>query len=163
MIKVHIPQYRLVEKLSRKPFYVYVVEIVDGGDVYRVEKRYSAFHSLHRELRKQYETAAFPPKRVRNSNHKVLEQRKQALESYLQAMLKYTPTRSKVLSFLGIQKPSPSVESLNAVEEDYTIEHQPIYVYKKDPFIDADRNWRLSNSAVEGTFMAMFGDFYCGS
>jgi hypothetical protein len=36
------------------------------------------------QLRKVYQTPAFPPKRVRNTNPRVLEERRQGLETYLQ-------------------------------------------------------------------------------
>lgn len=50
MSTLFISQYRLVEDSSIKPHYVYVVEILHVGKRYSVEKRYSAFHSLHREV-----------------------------------------------------------------------------------------------------------------
>nr|CAD7401726.1 unnamed protein product [Timema poppensis] len=50
MTQVYIPRYRLLDEPPEKPHYVYIVEIVDSGKVHKVEKRYSAFHCLHREL-----------------------------------------------------------------------------------------------------------------
>ena len=54
------------------------------------------------QLKKERDTAPFPPKRVRNSNPKVLEQRRSALEQYMQKMLKLSSTKQQVLNFLGI-------------------------------------------------------------
>jgi len=47
--------------------------------------------------------APFPPKRVRNSQPKVLEQRRAALELYIQKMLRLLATKQQVLNFLGIE------------------------------------------------------------
>ncbi|XP_046688612.1 uncharacterized protein LOC124374445 [Homalodisca vitripennis] len=54
------------------------------------------------ELRKHFTTPAFPPKRVRCSQPKVLEQRRQGLEHYLQTMIKFGPSRAQIMTFLGI-------------------------------------------------------------
>lgn len=51
MSQLFIPQYRLVEESSVKSHYVYVVEILHSSKRHTIEKRYSAFHSLHREVR----------------------------------------------------------------------------------------------------------------
>lgn len=54
------------------------------------------------QLKKDCHTAPFPPKRVRNSNTKVLEQRRAGLEIYMQKMLRLASTKQQVLNFLGI-------------------------------------------------------------
>jgi hypothetical protein len=50
MTQIFIPRYRLVDEPPEKPHYVYVVEVLEGGVHHRVERRYSAFHCLHREV-----------------------------------------------------------------------------------------------------------------
>jgi len=62
------------------------------------------------QLRKCYSTPLFPPKRVRSSQPKVLERRRQSLEQYLQAMLRFGPSRAQVLAFLGVKKLKGSLE-----------------------------------------------------
>lgn len=62
------------------------------------------------QLRKSYSTPLFPPKRVRSSQPKVLERRRKGLEQYLQAMLKFGPSRAQVLAFLGVKKLKGSLE-----------------------------------------------------
>lgn len=59
------------------------------------------------QLRKNYQTPVFPPKRVRNTQPKVLEQRRLGLEKYLQEMLKTSTTKKKILTFFGL---NPSQE-----------------------------------------------------
>uniref|UniRef100_A0A1B6L7T4 PX domain-containing protein n=1 Tax=Graphocephala atropunctata TaxID=36148 RepID=A0A1B6L7T4_9HEMI len=119
MSEVYISKYRLVQ--DSKPHYVYTVEVLGNSVHQTVEKRYSAFHSLHRELRKHFTTPAFPPKRVRCSQPKVLEQRRQGLEHYLQTMIKFGPSRAQIMTFLGIS------ENYNERETTKAINHQPVF------------------------------------
>lgn len=157
MIHVYIPRYRLVDELPDKPFYVYVVEVFLSGKQYKVERRYSAFHCLHRELRKKYSTPVFPPKRVRSCQTKVLERRRQCLEEYLQVMLRFGPSRDQVLAFLGINKCHSTGESEGVPTSDKTLNHQPIYIYKKDPFVEYERKSSLPDIVTEGVLMALYG------
>ena len=51
MIRVAIPRYRLIESDGHsKNFYVYIVEVSCGGTTLTLEKRYSAFHRLYKEV-----------------------------------------------------------------------------------------------------------------
>ena len=54
MTQIFIPRYRLVDEPPGKPHYVYVVEVLDGDKHHRVERRYSAFHCLHREVNRTF-------------------------------------------------------------------------------------------------------------
>jgi len=49
MIEVTIPNYRLVQ--DNKPHYVYTIKVLSANYQESVEKRYSAFHAFHREVR----------------------------------------------------------------------------------------------------------------
>ncbi|WAR11112.1 SNX24-like protein [Mya arenaria] len=49
--------------------------------------RYSEFEELHKQLKKVVDTPEFPPKKVLKFSHKVVEQRRVALELYLQGIL----------------------------------------------------------------------------
>lgn len=118
MNEIYISRYRLVE--DAKSHYVYTVEVVNDGEHHSIEKRYSAFHALHRELRKNFTTPTFPPKRVRCSQPKVLEQRRQGLERYLQMMMKFGPSRTQVMAFLGI---SPTTNRMGPK----SVDHQPVF------------------------------------
>lgn len=55
------------------------------------------------QLKKINDTISFPPKRVRNSQPKVLELRRAALENYIIKMLHLSETKQQVLEFLGIE------------------------------------------------------------
>lgn len=50
MSELFIPKYRLIQ--DAKPHYVYTVEVLGHSIQRTVEKRYSAFHALHREVSK---------------------------------------------------------------------------------------------------------------
>ena len=56
------------------------------GHYYRVERRYSAFHSLNKQAKKLGlgPLSEFPPKRIRNTSAKVLESRRKGLEHFIQ-------------------------------------------------------------------------------
>ena len=135
MNDLHILNFRLVDSIpTEKPHYVYTVDVQVGGRHRCVEKRYSQFHSLHRQvskiklyifllvlltvcllmssvvhilfwlqLRKEFQTPSFPPKRVRCSQPRLLEQRRRGLELYLRTLFQQSaPCRSQILAFLGL-------------------------------------------------------------
>ncbi|NWR94214.1 SNX24 protein, partial [Furnarius figulus] len=68
-------------------FQVFKIEVLMNGRKHFVEKRYSEFHALHKKLKKFIRTPEIPSKHVRNWVPKVLEQRRQGLELYLQVSL----------------------------------------------------------------------------
>ena len=89
-------------------FAVYQVEVAtQSGRYYRVERRYSAFHSLNKECKRQYHgqahrIAEFPPKRIRNTSAKVLESRRTGLEHYIQSLVRLSPTPPQLIAFLEL-------------------------------------------------------------
>jgi len=159
MTQIFIPRYRLVDEPPGKPHYVYIVEVLDGDRHHRVERRYSAFHCLHRELRKSYSTPLFPPKRVRSSQPKVLERRRKSLEQYLQAMLKFGPSCAQVLAFLGVKKLKGSLECTDFAVQDKTLDHPPIYNYKEDPYMQLEGKSHLPDIVIQGVLMGLYGNF----
>ena len=88
---------------------MYQVEVAtQSGRYYRVERRYSAFHSLNKECKRQYHggqahrIAEFPPKRIRNTSAKVLESRRTGLEHYIQSLVRLSPTPPQLIAFLEL-------------------------------------------------------------
>ncbi|XP_019623747.1 PREDICTED: sorting nexin-24-like [Branchiostoma belcheri] len=102
MIDVSIPQFKQIESGDEKAYTVFVIEVCAAGRRHTLEKRYSELHTLHRELKKTYLTPEFPPKRVRNWNPKVLEQRRRGLETYLQGLIHQDILPKILLDFLEI-------------------------------------------------------------
>ncbi|KAL4121186.1 hypothetical protein QTP88_013748 [Uroleucon formosanum] len=109
MAEITIPKYGLVHDV--KPHYVYTIKVLSAGIQECVEKRYSAFHAFHRELRKSISTPPFPSKRIRCSQPKVLEQRRAGLERYLQTVFKIEDGYKQVMEFLGLEyQPSHKID-----------------------------------------------------
>ncbi|XP_046661690.1 sorting nexin-24-like [Homalodisca vitripennis] len=148
MSEVYISKYRLVQ--DSKPHYVYTVEVLGNSIHQIVEKRYSAFHALHRELRKHFTTPAFPPKRVRCSQPKVLEQRRQGLEHYLQTMIKFGPSRAQIMTFLGIS------DNISERETTKSVSHQPVFRVFLTSSHHPSRN-KLPDIITEGVLSAIYG------
>lgn len=101
MVKVVIPRHKSVSK-SGQVFTVYCIEVYLNGKCYRTEKRYRDFYNFHKGIKKYTETPQFPPKKVRNSNSRVIEERRSTLENYLQEMIINEYTRDQTFHFLSI-------------------------------------------------------------
>eukprot|EP00058_Branchiostoma_floridae_P000249 XP_002585737.1 hypothetical protein BRAFLDRAFT_111358 [Branchiostoma floridae] len=108
------------------PVQVFVIEVCAAGRRHTLEKRYSELHTLHRELKKSYLTPEFPPKRVRNWNPKVLEQRRRGLETYLQGLIHQDILPKILLDFLEINM---------ATQLGYEASHQPVLCFSADSFL----------------------------
>ncbi|CAN0369633.1 unnamed protein product [Lampetra fluviatilis] len=101
---------------SSSPYTVFKVEVTMNGRKHFLEKRYSEFHALHKQLKKVIKTPEFPPKHVRNWVPKVLEQRRQGLEYYLQGILYENEELPKVLlEFLSIRH-LPSIHKADSYD-----------------------------------------------
>lgn len=153
MIRAYIPHYRQVEGEGGRSHYVYILEVCYTGRVHKIEKRYSAFHSLYKELRKAYPTAEFPPKRLRNTTSKVLETRRAGLESWLHSTLLFEPTPPALLAFLQVhnyQPPHQECESSPA--------HQPVLIFTRDPYLNARASTTptIANSVIKGVLTALY-------
>ncbi|XP_063225254.1 sorting nexin-24-like [Bacillus rossius redtenbacheri] len=157
MTQIYIPQYRLVDEPPGKPHYVYVIEVVEAGQLHKVERRYSAFHCLHRELRKHLATPLFPPKRVRSCQRKVLERRRQCLEQYLRAVLRAGPGRAQVLAFLGLPPPGDETEECASdVPVEPVIEHRGVYTYESDPYLESEACCSLPDVVAQGVLSGLY-------
>ncbi|KAL7297728.1 hypothetical protein TKK_0008763 [Trichogramma kaykai] len=165
MYHLFISGYRLVNVPHGKPYHVYTIEILNSnnGARYLIEKRYSEFSSLHRMLKKECDPAPFPPKRVRNSNPKVLEHRRAALEIYMQKMLRYSNTKHHVLNFLGMSGQSPDLyqkgmhqlckNDLNFRSDFPT---HPVLTFLCDPYIHADKSSSLPDIVTNGVLLGIY-------
>ncbi|XP_076356574.1 sorting nexin-24-like isoform X2 [Tachypleus tridentatus] len=85
MIRAFIPSFRQAEGEHGGHFTVYRIEVYVSGRCQKIERRYRAFHALHKQLKRLVQTPSFPPKKMRNSSPKFIEQRRQALEHYVQS------------------------------------------------------------------------------
>nr|XP_048275157.1 sorting nexin-24 isoform X1 [Myodes glareolus] len=122
---------------------VFKIEVLMNGRKHFVEKRYSEFHALHKKLKKCIKTPEIPSKHVRNWVPKVLEQRRQGLETYLQAVILENEELPKLfLDFLNVRHlPSlPKAESCGSFdetesEESSKLSHQPVLLFLGDPYV----------------------------
>ena len=115
-------------------FSVYQVEVTtQTGNYYRVERRYSAFHSLNKQCKKLglHPLAEFPPKRIRNTSAKVLESRRKGLEHFIQSLVKLNPVPQLLLTFLELQPGHVAAEHVSRVQS-YTT---PVMGYPEDPYL----------------------------
>uniref|UniRef100_A0A803XL09 Sorting nexin 24 n=1 Tax=Meleagris gallopavo TaxID=9103 RepID=A0A803XL09_MELGA len=127
----------------RALFEVFKIEVLMSGRKHFVEKRYSEFHALHKKLKKCIRTPEIPSKHVRNWIPKVLEQRRQGLELYLQTVILENEELPKIfLDFLNVRHvPTlPKAESCGSFdetesEESSKLSHQPVLLFLRDPYV----------------------------
>ncbi|XP_070598961.1 sorting nexin-24 isoform X2 [Erythrolamprus reginae] len=145
-------------------FQVFKIEVLMNGRKHFVEKRYSEFHALHKKLKKFIRTPEIPSKHVRNWVPKVLEQRRQGLEFYLQSIVFENEELPKMfLDFLNVRHfPSlPKAESCGSFEETESEEssklsHQPVLLFLRDPYVLPTANDDFPNVVIEGILHGLF-------
>ncbi|XP_014662762.1 PREDICTED: sorting nexin-24-like isoform X2 [Priapulus caudatus] len=128
-----------------------------------------SFQQVHREpegrgytLRKTINTPEFPPKKVRNWSYKIIEQRRQSIEAYLQAVVKSNVLPKSLLSFLEIgdirfDDSCGSYESLDCIGRD-SCSHQPVLAFAEDAYLeDKPLTGMLPDLVSEGVFMGFYG------
>ena len=131
---------------------MYQVEVAtQSGRYYRVERRYSAFHSLNKECKRQYHgqahrIAEFPPKRIRDTSAKVLESRRTGLEHYIQSLVRLSPTPPQLIAFLEL--PPRYVTLQKAIYKSFFLVslevgescHGAVIGFKRDPALGVGEN-----------------------
>jgi len=135
MVQISIPS--IQQKLHKNGRYtVYCIELYLSGKCHKVDRRYSEFHELHRQLKKYFDDLPnLPPKKVRNQNQKLIEQRRTSLEEYLKNLLKNIGLdKSKEFNdFLNISSlTQSSVSNLNK-----KVDNQSKFIFKSN---DTDEN-----------------------
>lgn len=133
---------------------VYQVEVTSQtGNYYRVERRYSAFHSLNKQCKKSgiQHLAEFPPKRIRNTSAKVLESRRKGLEHFIQSLARTNPTPALLLSFLELSDTAISCQTIN----NYSTQ---VMGYSKDPYLgESDESTDMSDMITQAALVAFYG------
>uniref|UniRef100_A0A8C0J7V7 Sorting nexin 24 n=2 Tax=Chelonoidis abingdonii TaxID=106734 RepID=A0A8C0J7V7_CHEAB len=143
---------------------VFKIEVLMSGRKHFVEKRYSEFHALHKKLKRFIRTPEIPSKHVRNWVPKVLEQRRQGLEMYLQNIILENEDLPKIfLDFLNVRHvPSlPKAESYGSFdetesEESSKLSHQPVLLFLRDPYVLPAANDDFPNVVIEGVLHGIF-------
>ncbi|KAM8961897.1 sorting nexin-24 [Pelodytes ibericus] len=163
-MEVYIPSFRYEENDLERGYTVFRIEVLVNGRRHFVEKRYSEFHALHKKLKKNIKTPEIPSKHVRNWIPKVLEQRRQGLESYLQAVIFENEELPKIfLEFLNVRHmPSlPKAESCCSIddidsEDTSKLSHQPVLLFLRDPYVLPAANDNAANVVIEGVLHGIF-------
>ncbi|XP_057592601.1 sorting nexin-24 isoform X1 [Hippopotamus amphibius kiboko] len=162
-MEVYIPSFRYEESDLERGYTVFKIEVLMNGRKHFVEKRYSEFHALHKKLKKCIKTPEIPSKHVRNWVPKVLEQRRQGLETYLQAVILENEELPKLfLDFLNVRHlPSlPKAESCGSFdetesEESSKLSHQPVLMFLRDPYVLPAAS-DFPNVVIEGVLHGIF-------
>lgn len=162
-MEVYIPSFRYEESDLERGYTVFKIEVLMNGRKHFVEKRYSEFHALHKKLKKCIKTPEIPSKHVRNWVPKVLEQRRQGLETYLQAVILENEELPKLfLDFLNVRHlPSlPKTESYGSFdetesEESSKLSHQPVLLFLRDPYVLPAAS-DFPNVVIEGVLHGIF-------
>ncbi|OCU02204.1 sorting nexin-24 [Xenopus laevis] len=163
-MEVYIPSFRYEDSEMERGYTVFRIEVLVNGRRHFVEKRYSEFHALHKKLKKSIKTPEIPSKHVRNWVPKVLEQRRQGLEAYLQAIIFENEELPKFfLDFLNVRHlPSlPKAESCGSIDdlesdEPSKLSHQPVLLFLRDPYILPAANDNAANVVIEGVLHGLF-------
>ncbi|KAH1169004.1 hypothetical protein KIL84_013594, partial [Mauremys mutica] len=163
-MELYIPSFRYEESELERGYTVFKIEVLMSGRKHFVEKRYSEFHALHKKLKRFIRTPEIPSKHVRNWVPKVLEQRRQGLEMYLQTIILENEDLPKIfLDFLNVRHvPSlPKAESYGSFdetesEESSKLSHQPVLLFLRDPYVLPAANDDFPNVVIEGVLHGIF-------
>lgn len=162
-VRVSIPSFRSEHSSIERGYTVFRIDVLINGRLHTIEKRYSEFHTLHKMLKKSIKPPEIPSKHVRNWVPKVLEQRRQGLELYLQTIIMENETLPKIfLDFLNIRHfPSvPKMESCGSFDaesmESSKLSHQPVMLFLRDPYLLPSSHDSLSNVVIEGVIDGVF-------
>uniref|UniRef100_A0A3Q3A9X0 Sorting nexin 24 n=1 Tax=Kryptolebias marmoratus TaxID=37003 RepID=A0A3Q3A9X0_KRYMA len=165
-VRVSIPSFRSESSSMEKGFTVFRIDVLMNDRLHSVEKRYSEFHALHKMLKKSIKPPEIPSKHVRNWVPKVLEQRRQGLELYLQTIIMENEVLPKIfLDFLNIRH-FPSVPKTESCDINLTsslfsfcfskLSHQPVMLYLRDPYLLPSAHDTFSNVVIEGVVHGVF-------
>lgn len=169
MVRVFVPSFRQVETQNGRQCIVYSVEATESGVCHRLERRYRAFLALHKSVKRVFgnRTPAglppFPPKRLRNMNPKLLEQRRSGLEHYLQDVARVPSLSNQLLSFLELPNPpstAVSNASIDSDDQEFKPLHQPVLGFVKDPYPDTSSSDSLPDVVMQGVMTGIFGYDY---
>eukprot|EP00911_Craspedida_sp_UC1_P002455 UC1_evm1s1828 len=89
-VRAYIPRARQISVGKSRP-YVYEIVLAHQGKQWTIERRYSQFHALHKQIASRIEGPGYPSfpakKIVKNKSPKFVQARRKALEEWLAALL----------------------------------------------------------------------------
>ncbi|XP_022111512.1 sorting nexin-22-like isoform X3 [Acanthaster planci] len=112
-------------------------------------------------VKKSIETPDFPPKKMRSLSMKGIEQRRQALETYLQELLAKNNVPKSLLTFLKVKNfKTVSYDSLDELgKEPQRSHHQPVMSCQSDAYLyPPSCNSSLPDSLDKGVRLGLYED-----
>ncbi|KAH0619927.1 hypothetical protein JD844_014366 [Phrynosoma platyrhinos] len=161
-LEVSVPSVGLLraseaERKAEKARTVFKVEVLCNGRRHSIEKRYSEFYALHKRIKKRCQVPEFPPKHVPNWMTKVLEQRRQGLEAYLQGILLYNRKLPKeFLDFLKLWHFQQDPRG-NYLDHSSLLSHRPVISFHNDPYaLPPSYTDPLPNTILAGVLQGLY-------
>ncbi|KFQ31910.1 Sorting nexin-22, partial [Merops nubicus] len=155
MIVVSIPA-AVTASSPDKAHTVFQVEVLCNGRRHTVTKRYSEFQVLHKQIKKTCKVPDFPPRRVPNWLPKALEQRRQALELYLQGVLCYNKELPQdVLDFLKVRRGQQDTEA-GGLPTGRLPSLRPVVGFSTDPYVRPPLTELLPDAVLRGVVEGLY-------
>ncbi|XP_068060366.1 sorting nexin-22 isoform X2 [Anomalospiza imberbis] len=140
---------------------VFRVEVLCNGRRHTVTKRYSEFQALHKRIKKTCKVPDFPARHVPNWMPKVLEQRRQALEVYLQGVLYHNEELPQdILDFLKVRRCQQSPKASSPPTR-LLPSQRPIVGFCWDPYVRPHGTELLPNTILSGVLQGLYLPLSC--
>ncbi|XP_053810545.1 sorting nexin-22 isoform X1 [Vidua chalybeata] len=144
------------------PLQVFRVEVLCNGRRHTVTKRYSEFQALHKQIKKTCKVPDFPTRHVPNWMPKVLEQRRQALEVYLQGVLYHNEELPQdILDFLKVRRCQQSPKASSPPSTRLLPSQRPIVGFCWDPYVQPHGTELLPNTILSGVLQGLYLPLSC--
>ncbi|XP_042659928.1 sorting nexin-22 [Tyto alba] len=140
---------------------VFRVEVLCNGRRHTVAKRYSEFQALHKRIKKTCKVPDFPPRRVPNWMPKVLEQRRQGLELYIQGVLYHNEELPQdVLDFLKVRRGQQDPKA-GSPPTGPPPSQRPVIGFSTDPYMRPPGTDLLPNTVLRGVLLGLYIPLSC--
>ncbi|XP_056356269.1 sorting nexin-22 isoform X1 [Oenanthe melanoleuca] len=141
---------------------VFQVEVLCNGRRHTVTKRYSEFQALHKRIKKICKVPDFPPRHVPNWMPKVLEQRRQGLEVYLQGVLYHNKELPQdVLEFLKVRQCQQNAKASSPPSSRLLPSQRPTVSFCSDPYVRPHGTELLPNTILSGVLQGLYLPLSC--
>ncbi|XP_075570331.1 sorting nexin-22 [Pelecanus crispus] len=163
MIAVSIPaaEPQAAARSPDKAHTVFRVEVLCNGRRHTVAKRYSEFQELHKRIKKTCKVPDFPPRHVPNWMPKVLEQRRQGLELYIQGVLYHNEELPQdVLDFLKVRHCQQDPKASSPLAGCLTSQ-RPVIGFCTDPYVRPPGTDLLPDAVLNGVLQGLYLPLSC--
>ncbi|KAM4893026.1 sorting nexin-22 [Sylvia borin] len=141
---------------------VFRVEVLCNGRRHTVTKRYSEFQALHKRIKKTCKVPDFPLRHVPNWMPKVLEQRRQGLEIYLQGVLYHNEELPQdVLDFLKVRQCQQNPKASSPPNTRLLPSQRPVVSFCSDPYVQPHSTDLLPNTVLNGVLQGLYLPLSC--